>query len=87
MYVSPNPAHTNLNVSIKGSLNNSVREQKEKVYFVLYDFMGINSVKSWEFSNQESKYRLDISNVAKGTYVLMAIRGSQQQAKQVVIDR
>lgn len=85
--VSPNPASDNLTVSIKDKADDVKSLSKEEnIIMTLYNLNGTTAIKSWSFKNNENKFKLNLSDIRKGQYILVVIKGKYQQSKQVIIE-
>lgn len=83
---TPNPASSDLYVTIdKEQQEVKALKASEKVRFVLYDFNKAKAVKQWMHNNDQKQYKLNLSGISPGQYVLSVTKGKYRQTTQIII--
>ncbi len=88
MTASPNPATNYINVTIDKETADVVKMSKsEKITYRLYDINSATIIKQWIFDNTSNIHQLNVSDIKRGHYILVAQKGKYQRTKQVLISR
>ncbi|MBB1287403.1 T9SS type A sorting domain-containing protein [Flavisolibacter sp. BT320] len=88
MATSPNPASDVITLTItEESSEVKALSKDEDVDIELYAFNGGNLVKKWKFKNDQKQFKLNISNVQRGQYVLVVKKAEFKQTTQIIIEK
>lgn len=83
---SPNPTTSDLYVTLENeSPTVKALGSTEPIRYVLYDLNKTQAVKQWTFSNDQKQYKLNVSGIRPGQYVLAVTKGKFTHSTQIVI--
>jgi hypothetical protein len=84
---SPNPVSDNLYVTLENeSAEVKTLKRSENVKFALYDFNRGRLVKQWSFGNDQKGYKLNVTGIRAGKYILVVTKGKYRQSTHIIID-
>lgn len=85
---SPNPTTDYLNVAIDNEFSEHIKLNKvEKISYRLYDVNRATIIKQWIFNNTTNKQQLNVSDIKRGHYILVAQKGKYQRSIGVIISK
>lgn len=83
---SPNPTSSDLYITIDKEKDEvKALKTSENINFVLYDFNRAQSIKQWTYKNDQKQYRLNVSGIRQGQYILVVTKGKYRQSTQIII--
>lgn len=83
---SPNPTSDFLNVNIsKESFEVKSLSKNENVLIEIYSFKQGRLLKKWLYKNDRNDYKLDVSDLREGQYVLVVKKGKFKETTQIII--
>lgn len=87
MSVSPNPVASEIVATVQSQNVKAKEKDKkiEKIDFTLYDVNTGMVVKRWSLQNGQKQYRLTISGIKKGQYVLQAAIGTSKPSVKIIL--
>lgn len=83
----PNPAKDEITVTVDNETEEVKKQKVATIEIELIDFMRGNTIKRWKLPNGQSRYRLNVADAKKGTYLLKVINGSYTISKSVIIEK
>jgi hypothetical protein len=85
--IQPNPASSNVTVTVYGESVSGVREPGSGIEFEMFDVLGNSVLTQHSASAAEDTEHLDVSSLPSGVYFLRLSANGYVQSRQVVIER